>query len=746
MAFSSWMRNPSSKRAPRRPAQHRPAAARFRPQFEALEDRTVPSGGPTILKVTSLGDSGKGTLRDAILQVDKNAAKTYEIDITVVGTILLESSLPDLASPISLVGLGTGQTLIQRDTLAVPFRLLTVDASQTAALSGLTMAQGYAGSGVGGAIDNLGILTLTNCALSGNTASAGGAVANEAVATLTVSGSSFAGNSASNTGSGGAIWNNGTQLTVQANSTFTCNTAAGFGGAIFNATTATVSQTTFTTNSAGNGGALENVSGASLTVNPGTSLMGNSAGTGGAIRSLGTLAVSGATFTNNTAVDGGAIITFGGATVSGGSFSGNKSTGTGTFDGGGAIWNDGTLTVQGSSLSGNTAAYGGGAIEDFATATLTQATFTTNSAQFGGAIISWLSTSLTVNFGTSFTGNTAGNSGGAIYTIGTLAASGATFTNNMAVFGGAIINGGGATVSGCTFIDNHTAPGGSGGAIYFSGGTLAVQNYSSFSGNTAGLDGGAIFNLATANVVQSTFATNSAQYGGAITNDGTLTVQGSSLSGNTASGSGGAIFNFTAASVTQSSFATNVAQSGGAIMNYYASASFTLDADTLTGNTASGSGGAVWNYGTLTVQVNSTFSGNSAGNGGGAIANAATATVTQTAFTSAFSTPGNSAQYGGSIWNVGGANLTLNLGTSFTGNSATVSGGATGARLVLPSQRRPPRPARPRGRRPPGGLQPGRALADFRATACRPPPLGRRLAAPGRRLAGPGGAAVGVGR
>src|SRR5262245_45090552 len=71
---------------------------------EQLEDRTVPSGGLTILKVTSLNDSGKDTLREAILQADKgNSSKTYEIDIVVTGTILLKSSLPHLAKPISIV-------------------------------------------------------------------------------------------------------------------------------------------------------------------------------------------------------------------------------------------------------------------------------------------------------------------------------------------------------------------------------------------------------------------------------------------------------------------------------------------------------------------------------------------------------------------------------------------------------------------------------------------------------------------
>ena len=161
MKSSSWLRNLISNRAPRGRTPHRPGAQRFRPHLEALEDRTLPSSGPTILAVTSLADSGKDTLRSAILDADQHTNKTYEIDIHVTGTILLESSLPDLANTISIVGLGTSKTLIQRDTLAAPFRILTVDAGETTTLLGLEIAQGNAGSANGGAIDNFGNLTLT---------------------------------------------------------------------------------------------------------------------------------------------------------------------------------------------------------------------------------------------------------------------------------------------------------------------------------------------------------------------------------------------------------------------------------------------------------------------------------------------------------------------------------------------------------------------------------------------------------
>jgi hypothetical protein len=273
MWFSSWQRERNSKRPPRDRALNRFTAPRIRPHVEALEDLLVLSGSPTIINVTSRADSGKNTLRAAILQANKDhGPRTYEIDITVPGTILLESSLPELTGDISAInGLGSSRTLIQRDTLAALFRLLTVDAGETATLSGLGMTQGKAGSGTGGVIDNFGALSLQNCALFANTAASAGAVANETGASLTVAGASFSGNHVAGGNGGGAIWNDGT-LAVQGGSSFSGNTApSSFGGAIFNATTATVSQSTFANNSAANAGAPENVSGGSLRSTPAVS-------------------------------------------------------------------------------------------------------------------------------------------------------------------------------------------------------------------------------------------------------------------------------------------------------------------------------------------------------------------------------------------------------------------------------------------------------------------------------------------
>jgi hypothetical protein len=47
---------------------------RFRPHLEALDDRIVPS--QVNLAVTSLADSGPGSLREAILAADAGASPT----------------------------------------------------------------------------------------------------------------------------------------------------------------------------------------------------------------------------------------------------------------------------------------------------------------------------------------------------------------------------------------------------------------------------------------------------------------------------------------------------------------------------------------------------------------------------------------------------------------------------------------------------------------------------------------------
>ena len=101
---------------------------------------------------------------------------------------------------------------------------------------------------------------------------------------------------------------------------------------------------------------------------------------------------------------------------------------------------------------------------------------------------------------------------------------------------------------------------------------------------------------------------------------------------------------------------------GGGIFN---AGTLTVTNSTFSGNSADGSGGAIFNgVGTLTI-TNSTFSGNSAGIGG-ALRNNGIASVTNSTFA------GNSAIRGGAIRHSAGfADVLTVISSTFSGNSAT---------------------------------------------------------------------------
>jgi hypothetical protein len=110
-------------------------------------------------------------------------------------------------------------------------RVFTVNSGVSVTMTGLTIQRGNAGAGSGGAIANSGTLALVGCAIVSNAGSAsggtGGAIFNGGGATLFVTNSTFARNSAN---IGGALYSVGS-VTVR-NSTFSANSAANTGGGL----------------------------------------------------------------------------------------------------------------------------------------------------------------------------------------------------------------------------------------------------------------------------------------------------------------------------------------------------------------------------------------------------------------------------------------------------------------------------------------------------------------------------------
>jgi predicted outer membrane repeat protein len=449
MWFSSWIRKRISTWTPRSRTPHRLAAPRFRPRLEALDDRIVPA--QVSLTVTSLADAGPGTLRAAILAADAGKAPDkFTIDFAVSGTIDLLSPLPALDNTIAIQGPGAGSLTIQRDS-GVPFaaRIISVEAGQSASLSGVTIAHGDHGG-----IANDGTLAVSNCILSENstTVGGGGGIVNDFLATLTVSGCTLCGNAAPQ---GGGIFNDGTMAVSTC--TLSDNSATLQGGGIANAGTLTVSGSTLSSNSTtGGGGGIVNDNGAAILTVSGCTLSDNTAGTGGGINNFGMLTVSGSTLSDNHTRNAGGSNSPGTLDISSSCLSGNSALANG-----GGIRCGGTTTVSRCLLSGNTAGDSGGAIDNLGTATLQDSTLSGNTATEGGGIYNDASGTLAVR-GCSFSGNTAGDSGGGLYNLGTATVQESTLSANTAgSAGGGISNAAsGALVIDDSMVCGNVAPAG----------------------------------------------------------------------------------------------------------------------------------------------------------------------------------------------------------------------------------------------------------------------------------------------
>jgi len=260
----------------------------------------------------------------------------------------------------------------------------------------------------GGAIYNKkGDLTITGSTFKKNKArDDGGAIYHEN-GELTVTDSLFKKNKARDIG--GAIFNNGDATITD--STFNGNIAAGIydgGAAIFNIGTMTITGSNFKNNdaTASDSAAIFTYGDIDITDTAFTNNLG-----GAIVKYFAELTVTGSTFTGNTAeYNGAAIYNFmGGLTITSSTFEANSANGDA-----GAIYNDnGDLKVLGSVFNGNTAAGNGGAILNWGTCVIGDSNFTGNNATYGGAIYN-LEGTLTAT-GCHITGNHAFQDGGAFY-------------------------------------------------------------------------------------------------------------------------------------------------------------------------------------------------------------------------------------------------------------------------------------------------------------------------------------------
>ena len=555
-------------------------------------------------------------------------------------------------------------------------RIFSIGEGFTVTLTNATLINGKADKG--GAIYNDGSLTLSDVKLSDNAAdSYGGAVFNNGH--LVVGNSVFDSNDIVNRGSasvdyGGAAiynWYDGT-LTVSG-SNFTNNiknykNGDNLVGAITTIGNATVIGSNFVNNSGRWGGAIS-ATGAELRKNSSTLTVSNtifkdnSALYAGAVYIWGSnYNIADCVFDNNTAFgkgnmtpnnnNGGALVV---SQVSRfnepitGTISGSKFTNNKAQYGGAAYFNKGFVTITDSVFENNVATAEGGAV-DFSHASvkdlvvsINNSSFVGNKAPVAGAIFTNVDSKIT---NSNFINNSAAKIGGAICNVNDLTVENSKFVNNtpQAIHNSKELHLGIETftdlqnaiglVDGILTLDSDIAMTDDEAAGFVNGVAINKDIVIDGKGHTISAeDLGRIFSIGegfTVTLTNATLINGKADKGGAIYNDGSLTLSDVKLSDNAADSYGGAVFNNGHLVVGNSVFDSNdivnrgsasVDYGGAAIYNWY-DGTLTVSGSNFTNNIKNYKNGdrlvgAIATIGDATIS--DSYFVNNAGRWGGAI-------------------------------------------------------------------------------------------------------------------------------
>ena len=211
---------------------------------ELLEDRRL------LAVVTSAADSGPGTLREAIAGMDL----TITFDVATMGTSTIELTSGALVVGRDVLidgddGMG-GRVTINGGGLNSVLHVYNYLYVASPTLSNLIITGGQAPNG--GGIANEEDLTLSNVAVTGNTAAmSGGGISN--AGTLTLQDSTIGNNTANQ---GGGIFNDANSELMLNGAIVSGNTASGYGGGITDYGTSFVQNSTIESNQASAGGGL----------------------------------------------------------------------------------------------------------------------------------------------------------------------------------------------------------------------------------------------------------------------------------------------------------------------------------------------------------------------------------------------------------------------------------------------------------------------------------------------------------
>jgi hypothetical protein len=538
-----------------------------KPSLEALESRVAPA----TFTVTTLADSGAGSLRDALAKADTSPGPDKIIfklpapPVHSENTIVLGGTELHSKGNVTITGPGAGKLIISGNGASRVFDINDGNnaTDSPATISGLSIIRGAAGALAGGGAYSTESLTLNNVVISQCSAVLGGGVTVNDFAgppeTVNISNSFVTDNSAGT--NHGGIDLIGLQSVSIKRTVVSGNSASGIVGGVYTGirntgTGIAISGCTISSNSAAGAGAglwLNNlatsakakatISASVIANNSSTNTGFAGVGGGGVFIQHGSAAITGSTIRNNSAVYyGGGVSDTGGAalTISNSTIAGNRTTATNAAgQGGGGIFIMGTggvtpapVTIIGSSITDN------------------------SSALDGGGLLAKNGIALSIS-GTTFAGNRAANNGGGINTSGTgankvdLTINGGNLSNNFAsVAGGAeYATGDGQFFMTATKVTGNHATG-AGGGLYLMSSTTAngvVLKNLTVSGNVAGditIGGGVcITGTPDFHITGGSFTTNKAGGGAIGVTASSGSILGSKVTGNFAAVEGGGIFN-----------------------------------------------------------------------------------------------------------------------------------------------------------------------------------------------------------
>src|SRR3989442_5536321 len=181
------------------------------------------------ITVTTTANSGSGSLRDAI--ANASSGDTINFSLPAGSMITLTSGELLIDKNLTISGPGASLLTVQRSTAGgtPQFGIFHIAGNFfNVTISGLTISNGNTtGNGGGLLSESSGTVSVTNCTVSGNSASFGGGLLNSA-GTMNVSGCTISSNSAGERG-GGIVGN----ILNLDNSIISGNSAGTIGGGIF---------------------------------------------------------------------------------------------------------------------------------------------------------------------------------------------------------------------------------------------------------------------------------------------------------------------------------------------------------------------------------------------------------------------------------------------------------------------------------------------------------------------------------